>query len=85
MCSAGEIDVRSSVPAAPATATLRQMRSIAGRVVQISVVSLGVVDAATGKTVHFHLEPYFDEVYAGDSKTNQRFTGPRRAERLEIR
>lgn len=55
--------------AVPAAAGLAQTAWIDGRVVQISVVSLGVVDATTGKVVHFHLEPYFDEAFSAGGTT----------------
>ena len=52
-----------------ATPALAQLAWFGGRVVQMSVVSIGIVDATTGKTVHFHLEPYFDEVFAAGGTT----------------
>jgi hypothetical protein len=55
--------------ARPGAAALAQIESIEGRLVQISVVSIGIVDRTTGKTVHFLLDPHFEEAFAAGGKT----------------
>jgi hypothetical protein len=61
----------SLVHATPAAATtaIGQIVSVEGRVVQVSVASIGLVDSVNGRTVRFHLEPYFDEVFSAGGKT----------------
>ncbi len=91
----------ATVAGAAAGPALAQMAWFEGRVVQMSVVSVGIVDATTGKTVHFHLEPFFDEVFSASGAKasmkrvrlgsmvkvfyDRKFKGTRRAERIEIR
>lgn len=55
--------------ALPAGAALERIASLEGRLVQLSAVSVGIVDQSSGKVVHFQLELHFDDVYSADEKT----------------
>jgi hypothetical protein len=59
----------ATVANAPVRASMERIATIEGRLVMVTVHSLGVIDTNSGKVVHFMLEPPFEEVYASDQKT----------------
>jgi hypothetical protein len=59
----------ASLTTTPAGAEMERIASLEGRLVQLSAVSVGIVERSSGKVVHFLLEPHFDEAYAADDKT----------------
>jgi hypothetical protein len=50
-------------------AALSNLTAVEGRVVQLSVVSVSIVNSTSGKVVPFHLEPYFADVFNAGGKT----------------
>jgi hypothetical protein len=52
----------------PAGAAMERIAELEGRLVQLSAVSVGIVEKSSGKVVHFLLEPHFDEAYTADEK-----------------
>jgi hypothetical protein len=59
----------ANAAAAPAGAALERIATLEGRLVQLSALSVGIVDKSSGRVVHFLLEPHFDEAYTADEKT----------------
>jgi hypothetical protein len=46
-----------------------ELASVEGRITQLSVNSIGVLNPQNGRVVHFHLEPYFEDFFAANEKT----------------
>jgi hypothetical protein len=46
-----------------------ELASVEGRITQLTVSSIGVLSPQNGKVVHFHLEPYFEDFFAANEKT----------------
>jgi hypothetical protein len=46
-----------------------ELASVEGRITQLTVNSIGILNAQSGKVVHFHLEPYFEDFFAANAKT----------------
>jgi hypothetical protein len=46
-----------------------ELSSVEGRVTQLTINSIGVLVAQNGRVVHFHLEPYFEDFFAANERT----------------
>ena len=46
-----------------------ELASVEGTVTQLTVNSIGVLNPQNGRVVHFHLEPYFEDFFAKNEKT----------------
>jgi hypothetical protein len=46
-----------------------ELASVDGRITQLTISSIGVLNPQNGRVVHFHLEPYFEDFFAPNDKT----------------
>ncbi len=46
-----------------------ELASVEGKVTQLTISSIGVLNPQNGRVVHFHLEPYFEDFFAKNEKT----------------
>ncbi len=46
-----------------------ELASVDGHVTQLTISSIGVLNPQSGRVVHFHLEPYFEDFFAPNDKT----------------
>jgi hypothetical protein len=46
-----------------------ELASVDGTITQLTVNSIGVLNPQNGRVVHFHLEPYFEDFFAKNDKT----------------
>jgi hypothetical protein len=46
-----------------------ELASVDGSLTQLSINSIGVLNPQSGRVVHFHLEPYFEDFFAPNDRT----------------
>jgi len=46
-----------------------ELATVEGHVTQLTVNSIGILNAQSGKVVHFHLEPDFEDFFGANDKT----------------
>ncbi len=68
LLSALALAVLSLGTTAPANAAMERIAILEGRLVQISALSVGVIDPNSGRTVHFMLEAPFEDTFKADEK-----------------
>ena len=46
-----------------------ELATVDGRITQLTINSIGVLNPQNGRVVHFHLEPYFEDFFAPNDRT----------------
>jgi hypothetical protein len=46
-----------------------ELASVDGPITQLTISSIGVLSPQNGRVVHFHLEPYFEDFFAPNDRT----------------